>query len=339
MQQDIHKNKKRPLDSLLENDWVRKVRSWSFFGPVATLFIVAIIFSIGTGGGFVSFKNIQTILMIASVAAIVASASTMVVLLGCIDLSAEGVIALMAVICGHILKNTKTVMDLGVWAIPLVLVLGAAIGLITGLTTSMLRIPSFIASLGMMYTTMGLSIVLCGGATIKVLDPGLQNFANGMTIGSPNRAYVTILLILILNIILKRTRLGRFMYAVGGDEVLAQQAGVPVRLTKTLVFGIAGALYGLAAFFMVSRLQASNPQISKGMLFPAMTAVVVGGSSMSGGIGSATNAFLGALIVSGLNNGMVYMNINPYIQSAVNGVVLIAAVALTMDRKKIGIIK
>ena len=106
MQQDIHKNKKRPLDSLLENDWVRKVRSWSFFGPVATLFIVAIIFSIGTGGGFVSFKNIQTILMIASVAAIVASASTMVVLLGCIDLSAEGVIALMAVICGHILKNT-----------------------------------------------------------------------------------------------------------------------------------------------------------------------------------------------------------------------------------------
>lgn len=320
-------------------------RIWKFlrarplFGPISTLLFVGFLFSLGTGGGFVSIKNIQTILVISSVAAIVATASTLVVLLGCIDLSAEGVLAFTAVLCGHLVKNPKTALDLGVWALPVVMGAGGLVGLVNGVAITRLRIPSFIASLGMMYTAMGFSIILCGGATIKVSAPSLQVFTNGLTFGVPNMTFVTLLVIVIVNLMLRYTRLGKHIYALGGDEVLAQQAGVPVGTTKVIVYTIAGMLYGMAAFFMVSRLQASNPQISKGMLFPAMTAVVVGGSSLSGGIGSATNAFIGALIVAGLNNGMVYMNINPYIQGAVNGVVLIAAVAVTMDRRKIGIIK
>jgi ribose transport system permease protein len=105
------------------------------------------------------------------------------------------------------------------------------------------------------------------------------------------------------------------------------------------VFTLTGAIYGLAAILLISRLASSNPRAGNGLLFPAMTAVAVGGVSLSGGIGGAVNAVFGTLIVTALNNGMVLMKISPYVQNAVNGIVLIAAVALTLNRKKLGIIK
>jgi ribose transport system permease protein len=318
---------------------VKKLRANSYFGPIAALVFVFLLFTIGTGGSFLSVNNMQVILNLASVAAIMATGSTLVILLGCIDLSAEGLLAFTAILCGYLLKNTRTATDLGIAALPIVIGIGACLGIINGVTTTKLRIPSFIATLGMMYTGMGLSIILSGGATIPVRDSVLQNFVNGRIAGIPNLFLIALGVAVIINIILKSTRFGKSVYAVGGDEVLAKQAGINVDRTKIIVFAIAGALYGMAAFFMVARLQAANPQISKGMLFPSITAVVVGGSSMSGGIGNATNAVIGALIVTSLNNGMVLMHINPFVQGAVNGIVLIAAVAATMDRKKIGNIK
>ncbi len=318
---------------------IKKLRSSNYFGPVTALVFVALLFTIGTKGAFLSIDNIQVILNLASVATIMAIGSTIVILLGCIDLSAEGVLAFTAILCGYLLKNTRNAYDLGIAALPLVMVIGAGLGLINGIITTKLRIPSFIATLGMMYTAMGISIIMSGGATIPVRDSELQTFVNGRIAGIPTLFLISVAVVIVINIVLKSTRFGKSVYAVGGDEVLARQAGINVDRTKIIVLAISGALYGMAAFFMVTRLQAANPQISKGMLFPSITAVVVGGSSMSGGIGNATNAIIGALIVTGLNNGMVLMQINPFIQGAVNGVVLIAAVAATMDRKKIGNIK
>ena len=318
---------------------LRMLRSSNYFGPVTALVFVTLLFTVGTKGEFVSINNIQVILNLASVAAIMAIGSTLVILLGCIDLSAEGVLAFTAILCGYLLKNTRTAYDLGIAALPLVMLIGAGLGFTNGLATTKLRIPSFIATLGMMYTAMGLSIILSGGATIPVRDSVLQTFVNGRIVGIPTLFLISVGVVVIINIILKSTRFGKSVYAVGGNEVLAKQAGINVDRTKIIILAIAGALYGMAAFFMVARLQAANPQISKGMLFPSITAVVVGGSSMSGGIGSATNAIIGALIVTGLNNGMVLMAINPFVQGAVNGIVLVIAVAATMDRKKIGNIK
>jgi ribose transport system permease protein len=129
------------------------------------------------------------------------------------------------------------------------------------------------------------------------------------------------------------------MYAIGGDETLARQAGIKVDRVKVIVFAITGCLYAVASLLLVARLASSNPRTGKDLMFPAMTAVAVGGVSLSGGVGGALNALFGALIVTALNNGMVLMKVSPYLQNAVNGIVLIAAVSATIDRKKIGIIK
>jgi len=120
---------------------------------------------------------------------------------------------------------------------------------------------------------------------------------------------------------------------------LAKQLGVNVDRVKTLAFTLAGCLYGIGALLLVTRMGSATSRAGLNLLFPTITAVVVGGVALTGGVGGAKNAFLGALILAVLNNGMVLMAVNPYAQTAVNGVVLIVAVALTIDRKKLGFIK
>jgi ribose/xylose/arabinose/galactoside ABC-type transport system permease subunit len=147
------------------------------------------------------------------------------------------------------------------------------------------------------------------------------------------------LIAVIMQMVQDRTRFGRYMYAIGGDEVIAKQAGVKVKGIKIAVFTLAGAIYGLASLLLACRLGWATSRMGAGLLFPTITAVTVGGVALTGGIGGAKNAALGALIVTALNDGLVLMQVSPYIQQAVNGVVLIAAVALTLDRKKLGFIK
>lgn len=157
--------------------------------------------------------------------------------------------------------------------------------------------------------------------------------------GIPNITIIAVILGVILLIMQRRTPLGKSIYAIGGNEELAKQSGINAERVKISIFGLAGCLYGIAAFFLCSRLNCANPTLSKGFLFPAITAAIVGGTALTGGIGGALNAFIGTLVVTGLNNGMVLMQINPYIQGAVMGFILIGAVAITIDREKIGIIK
>jgi ribose transport system permease protein len=185
----------------------------------------------------------------------------------------------------------------------------------------------------------GLAVIAGKGNAVKMLDPGFQIFANGDVLGIPNTILVAFGIFVLLFVMQRRTRLGRHMYAIGGDEALAKQAGIKVDRVKITLFVIMGCIYAVAAILISSRLASSNPRAGKDLMFPAMTAVAVGGVSLSGGVGGGLNAVFGALIVTVLNNGMVLMKISPYIQNAVNGIVLITAVALTIDRKKIGIIK
>jgi ribose/xylose/arabinose/galactoside ABC-type transport system permease subunit len=199
--------------------------------------------------------------------------------------------------------------------------------------------PSFIATLGVWWVAQGLSVIVGRGNSVKMLDARFQVITNGDTLGLPNTILIALALFLVLLVVEKRTRFGRYMYAMGGDEALARQAGIRVARIKVAVFTATGAIYGFAAVLLTSRLAASNPRIGNGLLFPAMTAVAVGGVSLSGGVGGALNAVFGTLIVTALNDGMVLMRISPYVQNAVNGIVLISAVALTIDRRKIGIIK
>jgi ribose/xylose/arabinose/galactoside ABC-type transport system permease subunit len=177
------------------------------------------------------------------------------------------------------------------------------------------------------------------GQTIPLLTNPLSGFVNGNLLGIPDLALVAAALLIVIQIIQDRTRFGRYLYAIGGDEVLAAQAGVNVDRTKIIVFGIAGLMYGLSALFLVVELDSAQAITGNNLLFPAVTAVAVGGVALTGGIGGAKNAALGALIVTALNDGLILLNVNPYAQEAVNGLVLVIAVALTIDRRKLGFIK
>lgn len=318
----------------------RFVISHSVFGPLLALFLITIIFTIGTNGFFLSLRNILTILNLSGVLAIIALGVSMPILMGGIDLSVEGVMSLTSVIMGFLVKNSQTNIDIGFWVIPVVMIIGSIVGIINGLLNTKLKIPSFMATLGMGFVAQGLAVILSKGATIPFLDPRFQNLANGKRLlGIPNITIIAVILGVILLIMQRRTPLGKSIYAIGGNEELAKQSGINAERVKISIFGLAGCLYGIAAFFLGSRLNCANPTLSKGFLFPAITAAIVGGTALTGGIGGALNAFIGTLVVTGLNNGMVLMQINPYIQGAVMGFILIGAVAITIDREKIGIIK
>jgi len=308
-------------------------------GQLLTLLIVVLIFAVGTRGKYLSWANIQTILSLAAIPAIFAIGLHPTIVAGGIDLSVQGVASLIAVFVGLLLRNQFNTNDLGLWIIPVAMVIGAAAGAVNGLLNAALRIPSFIASLGMGWILYGLAVFMGKAVNVQLLDTRIGNFASGNVLGIPQIAIAAVVFTVAVQLIEDRTRFGRYMYAIGGDEVIARQAGVRIGLTKVALFTVAGVIYGLASLLLTCRLGISTSRMGLTLLFPAVTAVAVGGVALTGGIGGAKNAALGALIVTALNDGLVLMHVSPYIQQAMNGVVLIVAVALTIDRKKLGFIK
>lgn len=325
-----------PAPVVTAEGWLRRS---GVAGQIVTLAIVIAIFAIGTRGRYLSWANIQVILSLAAIPAIFAIGLHPTIVAGGIDLSVQGVASLCAVFIGLLLENQFNTHDIGMWIIPISMLIGAVAGVANGLLNAALRIPSFIASLGMGWILYGLAVFMGKAVNVPLLDTRIGDFASANVLGIPQIAIVAVAFTAVVQVIEDRTRFGRYMYAIGGDEVIARQAGVRVGLTKVALFTVAGIIYGLASLLLTCRLGISTSRMGLTLLFPAVTAVAVGGVALTGGIGGAKNAALGALIVTALNDGLVLMHVSPYVQQAVNGVVLIAAVALTIDRKKLGFIK
>jgi ribose transport system permease protein len=328
--------KRFPAPVLAAGGWFRRS---GVLAQILTLAIIVGVFAIGTRGKYLAWANIQTILSLASIPAIYAIGLAPTIILGGIDLSVQGVASLCAVWVGLLLKNQFNPNDVGLWIIPISLGIGGVAGVISGLLNTRLRIPSFIATLGMSWILYGMAVYIGKAVNVILLDTRIETFINANLLGIPQIAILAVLLTIIMQIAQDRTRFGRNTYAIGGDEVIAKQAGVNVNRTKIAVFTLAGIIYGLASLLLTCRLGTATSRMGLTLLFPTVTAVAVGGVALTGGIGGAKNAALGALIVTALNDGLVLMHVSPYIQQAVNGVVLIGAVALTIDRKKLGFIK
>jgi len=316
--------------------WLRRA---GILGQVLSLAIVVGVFTIGTGGKYLSWPNIQVILNLAGIPAILAIGLHQAIVLGAIDLSAEGAAGLSIVFVGLLLRNKYNTQDVGLWIIPITIAAGAFSGAVSGLVITKLRIPSFISTLGVGWTLYGLAVYINKATTIPLLDDRIQKIVNGNIFGIPTIAIIALILMFFVQFVQDRTRFGRYIYAIGGDELLAKQSGINVDRIKVIVFTLAGCFYGLSALFLSTRLGSAHPRTGLNLLFPTITASAVGGVALTGGIGGAKNAALGALIVTALNDGLILMQVSPYIQQAVNGVVLVAAVALTIDRKKLGFIK
>lgn len=288
---------------------------------------------------FLSASNFVRIAQAAAIPLVLGLGATFVILMGSIDLSVEGVLALGAVVLSIIVLNGANGNDLGVLAIPLVLLVGAAMGFLNGVIHVKLRIPSFMATLGMWFVGVGVANAILGGQAVRINDSLIRALAIERVLGLPWGVWLALLALGIAYVIQDHTRLGRYLYALGGGEDLAALSGIPVNRVRIATFTIAGVFYALGGILAAAQLGLGNALIGQGRLFTTITAVVVGGTSLSGGQGSVLQTLVGVLIVVVLANGMVLMGISPYIQQAVQGLLIIVAVALSIERARTKIVK
>jgi ribose transport system permease protein len=306
--------------------------------PVAVLILLCAIIG-AIDSNFLSTGNLVRILQTAMIPLVLALGATFVILLGSIDLSVEGVLTLSAVLLCMLVRNGANGNDLGYGAVAAVLVVGALVGLVNGLVHVRLRIPSFMVTLGMWFVGAGTANALLGGLAVRITDPGIRALAIGRVLGLPWGVWLAGAALLVAWIIQNFTRLGRHIYALGGGEELAALSGISTAKVRLQTFMLAGVFYALGGVLAAAQLGLGNAQIGQGRLFTTVTAVVVGGTSLSGGEGGVLQTVVGVLIVSVLTNGMVLMGIPPSVQQAVQGLMIIAAVALSSSRKRARIVK
>ena len=213
-------------------------------------------------------------------------------------------------------------------------------GFLNGFVHVKLKTPSFMTTLGIGFAGLGVATAILGGADGSHFRPDLPLSIARPRSGHPDgRVDRADRLPRRADVIQERTRIGRWLYAIGTDEVTARHAGIPVERTRILVFAIAGLFYGLGGVLSAAQFGQGHALISQGRLFTTITAVVVGGTALSGGVGSVVNSVIGVFIVVVLANGMVLMGIEPYVQQGVQGLLIIAAVSLALDRSRLAVVK
>jgi ribose transport system permease protein/putative xylitol transport system permease protein len=256
--------------------------------------------------------------------------------MGSIDLSVASIIALSGIVASSVLD-----MGLGVpGAICGGILAGCLVGLMNGAIFSYGKIPSFLVTLGTMSAIEGFSLKLTGGRTISIFDKTYRWLSSGTLIGDlPNVALFALIIYVVCVFIAWRTRFGRYVYIIGGGEKVAKMSGVAIYRFKLYAFALAGSLAGFAGVLLAARIGARSARMADGILLDAIAAVVMGGTSLTGGIGGPHRTILGVLIISILSNGLNILGIDPYTQTIIKGAVVILAVFLTIDRRKIDINK
>ena len=302
--------------------------------PVVAIIVLIAYFSM-VNPLFLSTANALNIGRQSSVLLMVSLAGTMVILIGSIDLSVGSLVTLTGILVA------LTVDTLGVGGATLVGVgVGALVGLINGSLVTVLRVPSFLVTLGMLSILVGVSNQISQGQSILFENQVLLELVNGSVfLGIPNVIWFALIATAVLTVVSFRTKLGRYLFALGGGEIVAAHAGVPVNFYKVLAFVLAGAICGLAGVMLTGQVGAGTPTAGSGLLLNSIAAVVMGGTALSGGIGGPHRTFLGVLVIAILTNGMDVTAVNSFTQDIVKGFVIILAVSLTIDRSKYPFIK
>lgn len=314
------------------------LRHWRRWAPVAVLLALCILISL-FNGNFVSFSNLVRLLSSASIPLVLCMGATFIILMGSIDLSIEGVLTLSAVVLSMLVLNGANANDYGLLGVVAVLAIGAVVGFINGVIHVRLKVPSFMTTLGTWFIGVGVANALLGGMATRINDPMIRGLAINRFLGFPWGVWLALFCLVVALVIQNYTRLGRYIYALGGGEELAGLSGISTARVRIAAFTIAGVFYAVGGILAAAQLGLGNAQIGNGRLFTTVTAVVVGGTSLSGGQGSVLQTLVGVLIVVVLSNGMVLMGVPPSVQIGVQGLMIIAAVALSIDRKLMKIVK
>lgn len=300
---------------------------FSKYGIFFAFLVLAGILAV-TSPPFRTLSNIENILQQISVNGIIAIGMTMVIITAGIDLSVGSVLALSAVVAASYAHPGKHLL---IVPISLGVLVGLACGVVNGLLIAKRRLAPFIVTLGMMTVARGLALIYTNGGPVNELSDNYNQIGGGSIGPVPFPALIFFAAVLLGVFILHFTRFGRYVYAVGGNELAAKVSGVNTDLVLVGVYALTGALAGVAGIVSSSRVMSGSPATGAGSELDAIAAVVIGGTSLSGGIGSIANTIVGVLIIGVMNNGLDLLNVSSYWQLVVKGLIIVLAVLL--DRK------
>ncbi|KRE81787.1 ribose ABC transporter permease [Arthrobacter sp. Soil763] len=297
-----------------------------------TLIVLLVFFSLASTN-FFTWTNISGILLSTAVIGILAFGTTLVIITSGIDLSIGTGMTLCAVVTGLLLVNFQLPLYIGVLG---GIATGALMGLINGLNVSVLKLPPFIATLAMMLIAQGLALVLSGVRPIYFSKvKGFKDIALGQLIpGLPNAVLILLLTGVAAYLVLGKTLLGRYIFAIGSNEEATKISGVNTGKWKILVYTVAGIFTGVAGVVIAARLDSAQPQLGSGYELQAIAAVIIGGTSLLGGRGSVLGTLIGALIMSVLINGLRIMSVQTEWQTVVVGIVILVAVFTDSLRRR-----
>lgn len=313
------------------------------FGSKYAIYLVLVALLLVIGGldrSFLSVVNLKNVLIIASVRAIIALGVGGALITRGTDLSAGRAVGLTACIAASLLQRPdyaykifKGIPHLPVFAVIIFVVLvGALIGLVNGLVIAYLKVPPFIATLGMMVIVYGVACIYTNAQPIGGLRNDFTNVATGSILSIPNLILIAAVVTFIIWFIYNKTRFGKYIYAIGGNPNAAEVSGVNVERTLLKVYALAGACYGLAGALLAARTGGATNNYGLMYELDAIAAATIGGVSTTGGIGKVSGIITGVLIFEVLNNGLVILGVSPYWQQVIKGVIIIGAVAFDIRK-------
>lgn len=306
------------------------------YGILIALVLLCVVLAV-VNDNFLSQRNIINVLRQTSINGILAIGMTFVILTRGIDLSVGSVVALVGVVSASF-ATTSTAGVAGSPYMPLIAVVvglatGTAVGAVSGTVVARFSVPAFVATLGMLSAARGLTLIYSGGRPVPALTDGYRWIGTGDIAGIPVPIILFGLIFVLAHFILTRTRFGRHVYAVGGNPHAAKVSGLPVRRIRFAVYAISGALAGIAGMILAARTGSALPQAGVAYELDAIAAVVIGGTSLAGGIGRVSGTVIGALLIGVMNNGLDLMGVESYYQQVIKGGLIVAAVLLDRSRK------
>ncbi len=307
--------------------YINRLRQYGIF---VVFIIICLILSL-ISPQFLTVSNWTIIITQASINALLAFGVTFVIITGGIDLSLGSMVAVTGVTAAMLAHPDTFPVALPIFA---GLLAGLLMGVFNGFIITKSKIAPFIVTLGTMTIGRGLALILSKGRPISNLSDSFNFIGGGNIFGIPFPIIVLILVFIICSIILKKTLLGRYIYAIGGNEQASRASGINVNRVKMAVYSISGLLAGLAGILLTSRITTGQPNAGAGFELDAIAAAVIGGTSTSGGTGTMTGTLIGVLLIGVINNGLDLLNVTSYYQQVVMGTIIIGAVVLDSWNQK-----
>jgi ribose transport system permease protein len=310
--------------------FIKQILRSDKIGLLIALAIIVIVFQVLTGNKYFTQANIINIMIAMSVVGLVTIGESFLLITGKVDLSPGSVAAFSGVLVA-LLLNTGMNMVL---AIAIVVIVGLGIGMINALLINKLKLEAFIATLATMSVFRGLAYIICGGKAVFITNGSYLKFGAGRFLGVPIPVILFLILFIAFMVVLARTRFGRSVYMVGGNPTASRLTGINSQKVLVVLYMLTAAFSALGGCIMTARMSSGQPMSCEGLEFDAVTAAVLGGVAMSGGVGTLGGALIGLLIMQGFNNGLMMLNIPSFWQTVSRGLLLIAALSFDYVRNR-----